>query len=271
LCLLTPKSGETDHELEFAMSLENKTIVITGGGSGLGADAARAAHEAGAAVFLNGRSEEKLERVASNIDPSGERIAYLAGDIGDLATAAGLIAAASEKFGGVDVLYNNAGIFGVKRFADVTRTDLQEYFNLMAGYFAASQHAVVEMRKRGGGSIINIGSIWAMKGVGATPASVPSMAKGGIHSLTRSLAIELAADNIRVNAIAPAVVETPLLEALGSPEQVAGFNGFHPLGRNGQPRDVTSAFLFLADNARSSWITGVILPVDGGVMAGSTA
>lgn len=253
------------------MSLKNKTIVITGGGSGLGADAARAAHDAGANVVLNGRSETKLAHVATSIDPAGETVAFVAGDIGDPAIAERLIDTASEKFGGVDVLYNNAGVFGIKPFADVTRTDLAEYFNLMAGYFAASQHAVAAMRKRGSGAIINIGSIWAMRGVGLTPASVPSMAKGGIHSLTRALAIELASDRIRVNAIAPAVVETPLLESLGSSDQIAAFNGFHPLGRNGQPRDITSAFLFLADEALSGWVTGVILPVDGGVMAGSTA
>jgi NAD(P)-dependent dehydrogenase (short-subunit alcohol dehydrogenase family) len=94
------------------------------------------------------------------------------------------------------------------------------------------------------------------------------MAKGGIHSLTRALAIELAPDRIRVNAIAPGVVETPLFDPLLSPEQLASFNAFHPLGRNGQPDDITSALLFLADDAASSWITGVVLPVDGGVMAG---
>jgi len=97
------------------------------------------------------------------------------------------------------------------------------------------------------------------------------MAKGGIHSLTRALAIELAAEKIRVNAIAPAVVETPLLEGLASPGQIGAFNAFHPLGRNGQPPDVTSAFLFLADDSLSGWITGVVLPVDGGVTAGRQA
>jgi len=253
------------------MSLKNKTVVITGGGSGLGADAAKAAHAAGANLVLNGRSEAKLAKVAASIDPSGQRVAYVAGDIGDEAVGAQLVKTASRIFGGVDVLYNNAGVFGIKRFQDVTRADLLEYFNLMAGYFTASQHAAAEMKKRGGGAIVNVGSIWALNGIGITPASVPSMAKGGVHSLTRALAIELAPDNIRVNAVAPAVVETPLLEGLASPDQVQSFNAFHPLGRNGQPADVTSAFLFLADETLSGWVTGVVLPVDGGVTAGRQA
>ena len=250
------------------MSLKNKTVVITGGGSGLGADAAMAAHAAGANLVLNGRSEAKLAEVASTIDPTGTTVVYVAGDIGEPDVAERLVKTASSKFGGVDVLYNNAGIFGIKRLADVTRADLDDYFRLMAGYFTVTQHAVAEMRKRGGGSIVNIGSIWAMQGVGATPASVPSMAKGGIHSLTRALAIELAPERIRINAIAPAVVETPLFDGVVSADDMAFFNAFHPLGRNGQPPDVTSAFLFLADDAQSAWITGVVLPVDGGVTAG---
>lgn len=253
------------------MSLKDKIVVITGGSSGLGADAAKAAHAAGAQVVLNGRSEAKLADVASNIDPNGRRVAHLAGDIGDPAVAAQLIETAVDRFGAVDILYNNAGVFGIKPFASVTRTDLLEYFNLMAGYFTASQHAAAAMKWNGGGAIVNVGSIWAMQGIGATPASVPSMAKGGIHSLTRALAIELAGDAIRVNAIAPAVVETPLLEGLASKEEIGAFNAFHPLGRNGQPRDITSAFLFLADEALSGWMTGVILPVDGGLTAGLQA
>ena len=250
------------------MSLKNKTIVITGGGSGLGADAAKAAHAAGANVVLNGRSEAKLAAVASAI---GGDVAYVAGDIGEPEVAEHLIRTATDRFGGVDVLYNNAGIFGIKRLADITRADLNDYFRLMAGYYSVTQHAVAEMKKRGGGSIVNIGSIWAMQGMAATPSSVPSMAKGGIHSLTRALAIELAPDKIRINAIAPAVVETPLFDGVASDEELAGFNAIHPLGRIGQPPDVTSAFLFLADDALSGWVTGVILPVDGGVMAGRNA
>jgi len=253
------------------MSLKGKVVVITGGGTGMGADAAKASRAAGASVVLNGRREDKLAEVASSVDPTGKNVAYVAGDIGDPEIGVRLIKTASDKFGGVDVLFNNAGVFAIKPFPQVTRDDLREYFNLMGGYFMVTQRAVAEMKKRGGGAVISVGSIWALQGIGATPSSVPSMAKGGIHSLTRELAIELAADKIRVNAIAPAVVETPLFDSVGTPEQLASFNSFHPLGRNGQPRDITSAFLFLADDALSGWITGVILPVDGGVTAGRNA
>src|SRR5262245_29364855 len=206
------------------MSLKGKVIIVTGGGSGIGADAAKASRVAGASVVLNGRREDKLAEIASSIDPSGKNVAYVAGDIGEPEIAARLVKTASDKFGGVDVLFNNAGVFAIKPFAEVTRDNLQEYFNLMAGYFMVTQRAVAEMKKRGGGAVISIGSIWAMQGIGATPSSVPSMAKGGIHSLTRELAIELAADKIRVNAIASAVVETPLFDSVGTPEQLALFN-----------------------------------------------
>ena len=253
------------------MSLDGKVIVITGGGTGLGADAAKACRAAGARVVLNGRREDKLVQVSSNIDPSGKNVAYVAGDIGDPEISARLVKTASEKFGGVDVLFNNAGVFEPKPFLKVSQDTLQDYLNLMAGYFTVTQHAVAEMKKRSGGAIISIGSIWALQGIGATPSSAPSMAKGGIHSLTRALAIELAMDKIRVNAIAPAVVETPLFDPLLTSEQLASFNSFHPLGRNGQPHDITSALLFLADDALSGWITGVVLPVDGGVTAGRNA
>ena len=172
------------------MSLKGKVVVITGGGTGMGADAAKASRAAGASVVLNGRREDKLAEVASSVDPTGKNVAYVAGDIGDPEIGARLVKTASDKFGGVDVLFNNAGVFAIKPFPQVTRDDLREYFNLMGGYFMVTQRAVAEMKKRGGGAVISVGSIWALQGIGATPSSVPSMAKGGIHSLTRELAIE---------------------------------------------------------------------------------
>ena len=113
--------------------------------------------------------------------------------------------------------------------------------------------------------------MWATQAIGATPSSAYSAAKAGVHALTRNLAIEFAADHIRVNCVAPAVVETPVYNSFIPEDQVAevlaGFNAFHPLGRNGKPRDISDAILFLASE-QASWITGALLPVDGGVTAG---
>jgi NAD(P)-dependent dehydrogenase (short-subunit alcohol dehydrogenase family) len=250
------------------MSLKDKVVVITGGGTGMGADAAHGFYRAGAKVVLNGRRQDVLANTASSIDPTGEKVAYVAGDIGSPETVHQLVKTAVARFGGVDVLFNNAGVFAPTPFLQVTGKHLDDYFNLMRGYFTLTQTVVPEMQKSGSGAIVSIGSMWALQGIGATPSSAPSMAKGGIHSLTRALAIELASDKIRVNAIAPAVVETPLFDPLLSREQLDSFNAFHPIGRNGVPQDITAAVLFLADDALSGWITGVVLPVDGGVTAG---
>lgn len=250
------------------MSLTDKVVLITGGGSGIGADAAQAFLSAGAKVVLNGRREEKLMQTVATIDPSGERSAVFAGDIGDPATGQGLVATAVERFGGVDVLFNSAGVFQPKPFLDHTKEDLDDYLNLLRGYFFTSQAAISEMLKQGSGAIVSIGSMWALNAIAATPCSGSSTAKGAVHALTRNLAIEFAPQQIRVNAVAPAVVETPLFDNLLTSDELASFNAFHPLGRNGQPRDITEAVLFLSDDSRSSWITGVVLSVDGGVAAG---
>jgi NAD(P)-dependent dehydrogenase (short-subunit alcohol dehydrogenase family) len=250
------------------MSLVNKVVLITGAGSGIGADAARAFRDAGALVVLNGRRQSALEQTASRLDPSGRSVAIVPGDIGNLATSQRMAATAIERFGAIDILLNSAGIFVPTPFLDVTSEELERYLNLVRGFFFASQSVVGAMKSRGGGAIINIGSMWANHAIAATPCSASSTAKGGVHALTGNLAIELAPHRIRVNAIAPAIVETPLLEPIMSPEAVNSFNRFHPLGRNGQPRDITEAVLFLSDDERSGWITGVVLPVDGGVTAG---
>lgn len=250
------------------MSLKSKVVVITGGSSGIGADAAQAFHKAGAKIVLNGRREDRLAQTAYQIDPSGETVIYVAGDIGHLETSRSIVKLAVDRFGGVDVLLNNAGVFQPKPFLKHTESDLDNYLNLLRGYFFMSQSAIAQMRQGRGGAIVNIGSMWANHAIAATPCSGSSTAKGGVHALTRNLAIEFAPESIRVNAIAPAVVETPLFDALLTPEQLSSFNSFHPLGRNGQVNDITAAILFLADDAFSSWITGVVLPVDGGVTAG---
>ena len=250
------------------MSLQNKVVVITGGGSGIGANTARAFCAEGAKVVLNGRRLEPIKQTAAKIDPTGENIAYVAGDIGLAETRKQLVSSAVSQFGGIDILFNNAGVFEPKSFLDHTEKDLDSYLNLLRGYFFMSQAAIPEIQKRGAGAIINIGSMWALHAIAATPCSGSSTAKGAVHALTKNLAIEFAKDRIRVNTIAPAVVETPLFDSLMTSEQLASFNDFHPLGRNGQTQDITEAVLFLADETRSGWITGVTLPVDGGVTTG---
>jgi NAD(P)-dependent dehydrogenase (short-subunit alcohol dehydrogenase family) len=250
------------------MSLANKVVLITGAGTGIGADAARAFRDAGCFVVLNGRREEALRRTASAIDPSGHAAAVVPGDIGERATSTRIVETATRRFGGVDILFNNAGIFAPRPFLDVTPIELDQYLNLVRGYFFVAQAVIPAMQSRGGGAIVNNGSMWASHAVAATPCSASSTAKGGVHALTGNLAIEFAPFKIRVNAVAPAVVETPLFDAIMTPEQLGAFNQFHPLGRNGRASDITEAVLFLADEARSGWITGVVLPVDGGVTAG---
>jgi NAD(P)-dependent dehydrogenase (short-subunit alcohol dehydrogenase family) len=255
-----------------SQELENKIAIVTGGGTGIGKQTARSLLERGASVVINGRREAILAATAKELDPSGDLIAWVAGDAGQKTTAQEMTATALRRFGGVDILVNNAGIFKPTPFLEHTETDVDAYVGvaIKAPFFAA-QAAIPEMIKRGGGSIVNVGSMWASIAVGATPSSAYSAGKAGLHALTRNLAIEFCANGIRVNAVAPAVVETPVYDTFLTTEQRAAilptFNGFHPLGRNGQPADVVEAILFLA-GPRASWITGVILPLDGGVTSG---
>ena len=251
---------------------QEKTVIITGGGSGIGKRTAERFVEEGANVVINGRSEEKLRMAAEEIDPSGKQVAYLAGDISRPETAARIVETASSKFGGVDILVNNAGIFAPKPFLEATEKEFDSFLSIiLKGKFFMAQAAARAMLKRGGGAIVQTGSLWGLQAIGATPSAAYSAANAGVHQLVKNLALELAGDNIRVNGVAPAVVETPVYNTFMTEEQVAetlpGFNAFHPLGRNGQAIDVAEAILFLASD-RASWITGVILPVDGGVMAG---
>lgn len=254
------------------MEFAGKVVLITGGGTGMGKKTAQLFLEQGANVVINGRRKEVLEKTAKELDPSGQRVLTVVGSISVKVTATAMVAAAVKRFGGVDILVNNAGIFKPTAFLDHTEDDVAAYVDtIFKGTFFATQAAIPQMQKRGGGAIVNVGSMWAMQAIGATPSSAYSAAKAGVHALTHNLALEFAKDKIRVNTVAPAVVETPVYETFLTPEQIKevlpSFNAFHPLGRNGQPQDIAEAILFLA-SSRASWITGVILPVDGGVMAG---
>ena len=249
--------------------IKNKVVIITGAGSGIGEHAAAAFVREGAKVVMNGRSESKLNAVQKKIDPTGESTRLSAGNICETSVCNELTRLAMDEFGSVDILLNNAGVFEPKSFLDHSEQDIDSYLSLLKAYFVMSQNAVREMVKsESGGSIINIGSMWALHAIEATPCSGSSTAKGGVHSLTKNLAIELAKQKIRVNCIAPAVVEPPLFDPLLSPEQLNSFNSFHPIGRNGTPEDVVNTILFLASEKLSGWMTGNVLPLDGGVTSG---
>jgi NAD(P)-dependent dehydrogenase (short-subunit alcohol dehydrogenase family) len=254
------------------MRFKDKVAIVTGGSSGIGKETAKRLVAEGASVVISGKDEAKLQSAAKEIAAGTDRVRFLAGDIANPATGAALVETAEREFGGLDILVNNAGIFGPKPFTEVTEEDYDWFLDtILKGKFFTAQAAAKAMKKRGGGAIVHTGSMWALQAIGATPSSAYSAANAGVHALVHNLALELAADKIRINAVAPAVVETPLYSTFLTEEQVQKtlptFNAFHPLGRNGQPADVAEAILFLASD-QSSWITGTILPVDGGVMAG---
>lgn len=257
------------------MDFKDKTAIVIGGGTGIGAATARLLVEAGANVMLSGRRGDVLSATAQDLDPQGQVTHVTAGDIGVSGIAERVVAEAVDRFGGVDVLVNAAGIFRPLPFAAHTPHDYDAYLDtILRGAFLAAQAVVAPMRARGGGSIVMVGSMWALQAVGATPSSAYSAAMAGRHALTHNLAIELAADHIRVNTVAPAIVRTPVYESFLPPEDIDGvlasFAPIHPLGRVGEAIDVARAIAFLASDD-ASWITGVVLPVDGGVMAGRAA
>jgi len=244
--------------------MTRRTVVITGGASGLGFAVAEAFVAEGDQVLLNGRSEAKLASAAEALGEP-DRVAVVAGDMTDPETADRIIGAAVDRFGRVDVLVNNAGSFHTRPFTEYTLEELDGFLGYLRGTYVLSQACVRQMRHQGdGGAIINISTILALNGVDGLPSSAPIAAKGGITALTKNLSVELAADNIRINAVAPGIVPTALYGDL-SDEQLESLQQMQPLGRYGIPKDVADAVLYLAN---AEWVTGVILPVDGGVDAG---
>jgi len=243
------------------MTVMNKTVLITGASSGIGLDVARGFLKKGFNVVLNSRNVEKLKAAAQALDEEN-RIALAPGDIGDKNTGEKMVETALERFGSVDVLVNNAGIFGIKPFLENTEEDIDRYIHInLKGTYFVSQAAVRQMRKQGGGSIVNIGTVMITHSIGSVPASAALITKGGVHALTTSLASELASDNIRVNAVAPGIIRTPLF----GDADVDAFGGVALMNRVGEVQEITEAVIHLAT---ASFTTGIILPVDGGFVGG---
>ena len=254
-------------------SFHGATVLVTGGGGGIGRAAARRFLAEGASVVFSGTRREVLQRAQAEVDPSGERTLIVPGRITGRDDAHALVGAAIERFGRLDVLVNSTGIFRPVPFLEQTEEHFEEALgSILRPTFWVSQVAAEAMAARGaGGAIVNIGSMWAVDAISTTPTSAYSAAQAGRHALTKNLAIELAPHRIRVNTVALAFVETPAYERFlshGEAQAVLeSVDGFHPLGRRGQPGDVVEAVLFLAGR-EAGWITGTTLPVDGGVLAG---
>ena len=250
-----------------------KVVLITGGGGGIGKAAAQRFLEEGANVVLSGTRASVLEAAQQELDPSGERVAIRAGEVTTRDQAHDLVRWAVERYGSVDVLVNSTGIFRPVPFLEQTEEHFEEAQNsILRPTYWVSQAAAAAMAEQGdGGAIVNVGSMWAVDAIETTPTSAYSAAQAGRHMLTKNLALELAGENIRVNTVALAFVETPAYERFLSRDEALevldSVDGFHPLGRRGQPSDVVDAIAFLAGNG-ARWITGTTLPVDGGVLAG---
>ncbi|TXG85581.1 MAG: SDR family oxidoreductase [Sphingomonadales bacterium] len=251
----------------------NTLSIIIGGSSGMGRATAELLAVEGRTVLLLARDAEKLLVASREIQAkTGGKIEILAVDLMDGQAVQSAIAHIDAESRHIDQLVNAAGIFLPKTFLEHGYADYDMYHALNRATFFLTQAVARNMVHHGGGSIVNLGSMWARQAIKATPSSACSMAKAGLHALTQNLAMELADHNIRVNAVSPAVVVTPIYGAFIEPAKIeetltGGFNSFHPIGRVGRAEDVAQHIAFLLSD-KAGWTTGAIHDVDGGVMAG---
>jgi len=240
--------------------MKKQTIIVTGAASGIGKGIAKYFLDRGDNVVLNSVTPSALEAAFNELG-AGDNIAMVAGDVSDKKTGEALVSIAMQKFGSVDVLVNNAGIFDSKPFLEVDEAYLDKFLttNFKGTYFT-TQAAVPQMLKQKNGVVINIGTPLVHHGLGGWPASAPVSSKGAIHALTIQLAAEFGKQNIRFNTVAPGVIRTPMH---GDKADLSA--GLHLLNRVGEIDDVAEMVYTVA---KSNFITGSILNVDGGKGAG---
>jgi NAD(P)-dependent dehydrogenase (short-subunit alcohol dehydrogenase family) len=244
--------------------------IIVGGSSGIGKETAKTLLQRNVKVVLVANNQTKLENAKKELEAYGT-VDIESVNLYDQNQVDGFIEKIRNDTESIDYLVNSAGTFSPKPFLEHNKQDYDNYLDLNKSLFFITQAVSENMKKNGGGSIVNIGSMWGKQAVKATPSSAYSMAKAGLHSLTQHLAMELAEHKIRVNAVSPAVVITPIYNSFIEPEKVeetlAGFNDFHPIGRIGKPEDVANVVDYLLSE-KASWVTGVTWDIDGGVMSG---
>jgi NAD(P)-dependent dehydrogenase (short-subunit alcohol dehydrogenase family) len=248
------------------MRLEGKVAIITGGGSGIGRAAAELFAREGAKVVVADYNAEAGQNALQAIKDSGGEAAFVQVDVSDSDQVRDMVQTALDTYGGIDILFNNAGIL---LFGSVLDTELKDWNRLMSinltGVFLCSQAVIPHMIERGGGSIINTSSSTGAHDVAANIAAYVT-SKGGVTLLTRAMAVDHAKDHVRVNAIAPGPTDTPMLRDNMSAQALADFAATFPMKRLGRPEELAYAALFLASD-EASFVTGAILAVDGGQTA----
>jgi len=251
-------------------NLKNKVAIVTGARRGLGRTHALTLAQAGAKVVVSDISLEDCEKVVKEIKKQKGEALAVKSDVSKKQEVEELVRKAVDKWGKIDILINNAGICQFKPFLELTEEEWDRTINInLKGYFLCSQAAVKEMAKQKSGVIVNIASVaMGQQGIGLPNIVHYCASKGGIVAMTEAMALELATYNIRVNAIAPGMIDTPMFDTVKQdPKSIEGLLARVPLHRMGEPQEVSNLVLFLASD-ESSYMTGSTVVVDGGWLAG---
>lgn len=252
---------------------DGKVAIVTGGSLGMGKAAARRLAQGGAKVVVCGRRGDAVDQAVAELRGEGLEVSGLAADVGQAEDVRRVVAEAVSRYGGVDVLVNSAGIQRYGTVVDTDETTWDDVFSTnVKGIFLASKYAIPEMRKRGGGAIVNVSSVQAF--ASQTSVAAYTAGKGAINALTRAMALDHAKEGIRVVAVCPASVDTPMLREaaetwrgeLSNEAMIAAWGKMHPVGRVGTAEEVAELIAFLA-GPKAGFITGSEHKIDGGMLA----
>ena len=251
----------------------SKVSYVIGGSTGMGFATAKKLVEQGRTVRIFSRDQASLDTAKAELEALGAGAVETSSiNLYDFAAVKNLISEIENEARHIDQLMNAAGVFAPKPFLENEEGDYDKYADMNRAFFFLTQAVAKNMSANGGGAILNVGSMWAKQAIKATPSAAYSMAKAGLHSMTQHLAMELGEFGIRVNAISPAVVVTPIYGAFIDADAIedtltSSFDAFHPIGRVGRPEDIANHAEFLLSD-KAGWTTGAVHDVDGGVMAG---